>query len=269
MTQVELRENERIDDLLTRQLKIIQSPEVFSFSMDAVLLARFCSVPAKGKILDMCTGNGVIPLLLSTRTKAHISGIEIQERLYDMAVRSVRLNGLERQLEMLHGDLRDLHKQTGYGSFDAITVNPPYLPVNAGEQNVNEYVAIARHEIFATLEEVIAAAARLVKPGGKVAMVHRPSRVTEILTLLRDYRLEPKRIRFVHPRAEQEANMVLIETIRDGRPEVRLLPPLIVYRNETEYCQELMDIYYGQKDRLIENGGGQDEHTEKLCPNPI
>lgn len=256
MIQADLREYERIDDLLTCQLKIIQSAEVFSFSMDAVLLARFCSVPAKGRILDMCTGNGVIPLLLSTRTKAPILGIEIQERLYDMAVRSVKLNGLEQQLEMIHGDLRDLHKQTGHGSFDVVTVNPPYLPVNAGEQNVNEYVAVARHEIFCTLEEVIAAAVRLAKPGGKVAMVHKPSRLTEILTLMRDYRLEPKRIRFVHARADQEANMVLIEAIRDGKPEVRLLPPLIVYRNDTEYCQELMDIYYGQKDRLNENGGG-------------
>jgi tRNA1(Val) A37 N6-methylase TrmN6 len=240
-----LQPNERIDDLLTEDLRIIQSDEVFSFSMDAVLLARFCNVPLRGRILDLCSGNGVVPLLLTTRTKAFIEAVEIQERLYDMARRSIALNGLEEQITVHHGDLREFHKQAGYGVYDAITVNPPYLPMHSGVQNDNEHYAIARHEVFCTLEDVIAACGKLVRTGGKVAMVHRPSRLVDILCLMRAYRLEPKRIRYVHPRAGEEANMVLVEASRDGKPEVRLLPPLIVYNENGEYCDELMKIYYG------------------------
>lgn len=247
MEEIILRDSERFDDLLTNHLKIIQSEEVFSFSMDAVLLARFCSVPAKGKILDLCTGNGAIALLLSTRTKAKITGLEIQDRLFDMARRSVQSNALGEQIEMIHGDLRSFHKTAGYGVFDAITVNPPYLPPSAGEQNVNEHMAIARHEIHCTLEDVISSCSKLVRNGGKVAMVHRPARLMDMLILMRQYRLEPKRIRFVHPRSHEEANMVLVETIKDGKPEIRLLPPLIVYNENNQYVDELMEIYYGSK----------------------
>lgn len=245
-----LEPNERLDDLLTHNLKIIQSDEVFSFSMDAVLLARFATMPKRGKILDLCSGNGVVPLLLTTRTKASIEGIEIQPRLYDMAVRSVKLNGLDGQIRMVQGDLRDYYKQVGYEVYDAITVNPPYMPVQSGDRKLNDHQAMARHEIGCTLEEVIIACKRLIRTGGKVTMVHRPSRLGEILSLMRQHNLEPKRIRFVHPRAELEANMVLIEGLRDGKPDIRLLPPLIVYKNPDEYCDELMQIYYGAKEGL-------------------
>jgi tRNA1(Val) A37 N6-methylase TrmN6 len=255
MNRIELQANERIDDLLTYGLHIIQSSDVFSFSMDAVLLARFCSVPTRGTILDLCTGNGVIPLLLSTRTRSSIVGVEIQQRLWDMAARNVRLNHLEAQITMEHKDLRVLLDVMEQGSFDLITVNPPYLPVPQGEQNMNEYMAIARHELKCTLEDVVAISSRMVRNGGKVAMVHKPSRLVEILNVMQQYRLEPKRIRFVHPRADAEANMVLIEAIRDGKPEARLLPPLIVYENETEYCRELLDVYYGQSGKLYDGQG--------------
>jgi tRNA1(Val) A37 N6-methylase TrmN6 len=196
-----LKDNERFDDLLTHELKIIQSPEVFSFSLDAVLLARFCSVPIRGAIVDLCSGNGVIPLLLTTRTKSAIVGVELQERLWDMAVRSVEKNGLSAQVSMEHSDLREW-AQVGprNGSFDLVTVNPPYLPIPQGHQNENEHVAIARHEVMCTLEDVVQAASRLVRTGGRVAMVHRPARIVDILELMRKYRLEPKRIRFVHPK---------------------------------------------------------------------
>ncbi|GIP41377.1 methyltransferase [Paenibacillus sp. J31TS4] len=243
--KIDLLEQERIDDLLTNDLKIIQSADVFSFSMDAVLLARFAGVPKYGSILDLCTGNGVIPLLLSQRTQGDIWGVEIQERLADMAVRNVRLNGLEHRLHMRQGDLRTIHQELGHGTFDVVTVNPPYMPLRAGEQNGNSHIAAARHEIYCTLDDVAAACSRLVKFGGKVAMVHRPSRLAEILEALRRHRLEPKRIRFVHPRAEEESNMVLIEAIRDGKPDVKLLPPLIVYEQPGQYCRELLEIYYG------------------------
>ncbi|EHB49628.1 MULTISPECIES: tRNA1(Val) (adenine(37)-N6)-methyltransferase [Paenibacillus] len=245
LKDVHLHPSERIDDLLTHELGIIQSEEVFSFSMDAVLLARFASIPRRGKILDMCTGNGVIPILLSTRTGAPIEGIEIQPRLADMARRSVYMNDLEHQITIREGDLRELYKETGYGAYDVITVNPPYMPMNGSDIKLNPHQAIARHEIHCTLEEVIASCSRLLRQGGKMSMVHKPLRLAEIITLMSKYRIEPKVIRFVHPRAHLEANMVLIEGIRDGKPEVRLRPPLIVYDEQGKYCAEFMDIYYG------------------------
>ncbi|NEW09612.1 tRNA1(Val) (adenine(37)-N6)-methyltransferase [Paenibacillus sp. SYP-B3998] len=250
MKEVHLLSTERIDDLLTHDLKIIQSDQVFSFSLDAILLARFCSVAPKGRMIDLCTGNGVIPLLLTTRTRAKIWGVEIQERVADMAIRNVVLNGLEEQLHMMQGDLRTVVQTLGHGQFDSVTVNPPYLPVPNGEQNINEHIAAARHEIYCTLEDVIAASSKLVKAGGKVAMVHRATRLIDICCLMRQYRLEPKRIRYVHARAGEEAMMVLIEGMKDGKPEVRTLSPLIVYDKNQEYCKELQEIYYGGRSSL-------------------
>lgn len=250
---IPLLASERIDDLLTHDLRIIQSDEVFAFSLDAVLLARFCTVPLRGRIIDLCSGNGVIPLLLTTRTAAHMRAVEIQPRLADMAARSVRMNGLEPRIEVICADLRDLPRDIGFGSYDLVTVNPPYLPVPAGDQNVNEHFAAARHELHATLEDVVRAASRLAKSGGRVAMVHRPHRLVDICTLMRQYRIEPKRISFVHPRAGEEANMVLIEGLRDGKPELRTLPPIVVYKNKTEYTDELQQIFYGTKSELNRN----------------
>jgi tRNA1(Val) A37 N6-methylase TrmN6 len=254
MGSVEMKPGERVDDLLTHELKIIQSDEVFSFSMDAVLLSRFCTAPASGRIVDLCTGNGVIPLLLTTRSRAHITGVEIQERLADMAARNAVLNQLEERIRIVQGDLKEAHLTLGHGGHDLVTVNPPYLPVVAGEQNLNQHIAAARHELYCTLEDVVLACSRLVKAGGKVAMVHRPGRLVDILTIMRKYRLEPKRLRFVHPREGAEANMVLIEAIRDGKPDLRLLPPLIVYKNQAEYCDELLEIYYGKTSSLPDGG---------------
>ncbi|AIQ10613.1 tRNA1(Val) (adenine(37)-N6)-methyltransferase [Paenibacillus durus] len=248
LNEVPLLPSERVDDLLTHNLHIIQSDEVFSFSMDAVLLARFASIPPRGRILDLCTGNGVIPLLLTTRTAAVIDGIEIQPRLADMARRSVVMNALQEKITIHEGDLRMLHLTAGYGVYDAITVNPPYMPLNGSDLKLNTHQAMARHEIGCTLEEVIQACVRLVRTGGKVSMVHRPQRLADIISLMRQYKLEPKSIRFVHPRAHLEANMVLIEAARDGKPEVRIQPPLIVYNEDNEYCPEILDIYYGSKE---------------------
>lgn len=247
---VEIRPSERVDDLLTHGLSIIQSDEVFSFSLDAVLLSRFCSVPAKGKIMDLCSGNGVIPLLLTTRTHASIEGLEIQERLYDMADRSIRMNGLQNRVRMIHGDLREAHTRLGHGQYDYVTVNPPYLPIPAGDQNMNPYFAAARHEIYSTLEDVIQAAARLLRYRGKMAMVHRASRFADICCLMRQYQLEPKRIRFVHPYEGEEAMMVLIEAIRNGKSGVRIEQPLFVFNDEGKYVNELMEVFYGRKESI-------------------
>jgi tRNA1(Val) A37 N6-methylase TrmN6 len=227
-----LASNERLDDLMTENgLKIIQSREVFSFSLDAVLLSRFANIPKRGKIVDLCTGNGVIPMLLSTRTKAQIDAVEIQPRLADMARRSIEMNGLQEQIKVIEQDLRVYAKEAGNGVYDAVTVNPPYMPVTAGDQNENEHYAIARHEIHCTLNDVMQASARLVRPGGKVAMVHRPSRLLDIVETMRKWKLEPKRVQFVHPHANAEANMILIEAMRDGKPDIKLLPPIMVYEN--------------------------------------
>jgi len=248
MRNVEIYETERVDDLLTHNLSIIQSEQVFSFSMDAVLLARFANIPKHGRILDLCSGNGVIPILLSTRTNAQIEGIEIQPRLADMARRSVQMNGLTERINIIEGDLRDLAKEGGNGIYDAITVNPPYMPLTGGDLKQSEHQSIARHEVHCTLEDVAQASMRLVKPGGKISMVHRPQRLGDIITMFRKYRMEPKVIQFIHPRAGSEANMVLVEAHRDGKPDVKILPPLIVYQENGEYCQEVMDIYYGPKE---------------------
>jgi len=247
--EIRLAPSERIDDLLTHGMGIIQSDEVFSFSLDAVLLARFCSIPHRGRILDLCTGNGVIPLLLATRCKLPITGVEIQPRLADMARRSVRLNRLEDQIEIIERDLRQYQFEAEPGSYDLITVNPPYLPVKIGQQNRNEHMAIARFEIMCTMEDVVAASSRLVKNGGKVAIVHRASRLAELLSTLRAFHLEPKRLRMVHPRRGAEANMVLVEAIRDAAAEIRVLPPLFVYEGD-QYCEELLDVYYGRRTDL-------------------
>ncbi|WP_027093350.1 tRNA1(Val) (adenine(37)-N6)-methyltransferase [Cohnella thermotolerans] len=259
--QIDLQPGERLDDLLTYELKIIQSSEVFSFSLDAVLLARFASVPPRGRVLDLCTGNGVVPLLLSTRTAAAIEGVEIQPRLADMARRSVRLNGLDGRIRIAEGDLKVF--ESAEGPYDAVTVNPPYMPVGSGEHKENIHQAMARHEIGCTLADVVDACSRLVKRGGRVSMVHRPARLAEIIVEMRRCRLEPKRMRFVHSHADREANMVLIEALKEGRPEVRLLPPLIVYDKDRHYTQELLDVFYGRRGELDDAGKPETEENEE------
>ncbi|ASS89705.1 MAG: tRNA1(Val) (adenine(37)-N6)-methyltransferase [Bacillaceae bacterium] len=244
---VYLHDDERLDYLLAEDLRIIQSPSVFAFSLDAVLLAKFVYVPIqKGNLIDLCTGNGVIPLLLSTRTKGTITGVEIQKRLFDMAVRSVQYNHLEHQIKIIHGDILDMPKQLGYGKFDVVTCNPPYFKTPGQEElNKNEYFAIARHEILCTLEDAIRVSSQLVRPGGKVAFVHRPGRFLEMIELMKKYRVEPKRIRFVYPKLGKEANTLLVEGIKDGNPDLKILPPLIVYDDQNNYTDEVQKILYG------------------------
>jgi len=244
-----LKGDERLDYLLAEDLRIIQSPSVFSFSLDAVLLSRFASIPiSRGQIVDLCTGNGVIPLFLSTRTKAKIIGVEIQERLYDMAVRSIKYNGLEDQIQMIHGDVKEIPPMLGIEKYDAVTCNPPYfLDIETSDKNLNEHYTIARHEVLLTLDEAIYAASRLLKQGGKAAFVHRPGRLLDIITSMRNYRLEPKRIRFIYPKMGKEANMLLIEGIKDGKPDLKILPPLYVYNENNEYTDETKELLYGKK----------------------
>src|SRR5690625_2895339 len=228
---VQLYDDERLDYLFAKgNMKIIQSPSVFSFSLDAVLLAHFASIPIrKGFILDLCSGNGVIPLLLAKKTNAKITGVEIHERLVNIAERSIQYNHLDNQISIIHADLKEIQPVIGHSNFDTVTCNPPYFQTpTKNEQNKNEYLTIARHEILCTLEDVIKACKLHVRPGGKVAMVHRPGRLIDIITLFRKFKLEPKRLQFVYPKEGKEANMLLIEGIRDGKPDLKLLPPIYV-----------------------------------------
>lgn len=246
---VNLKDDERLDYLLAENLRIIQSPSVFAFSIDAVLLARFVYVPIqKGNLIDLCSGNGVIPLFLSTRTKGKITAVEIQERLADMAQRSVEYNGLQEQITMVHGDIKEMPGKLGHGKFDVVTCNPPYFKTPAkGEINENEHLAIARHEILCTLEDVVRVSSQLVKQGGKVAFVHRPGRLIDMISLMKQYRLEPKRVQFVYPKKGKEANTFLIEAVKDGKPDLKILSPLYVYNEDNEYTKEISGILYGEE----------------------
>lgn len=246
-----LKDDERLDYLLAEDLRIIQSPSVFSFSLDAVLLSRFASIPksSKGKIVDLCSGNGVIPLFLSARTKAHITGVELQPRLYDMASRSVTYNKLNDQISMVLGDVKNATDILGVEQYDTVTCNPPYfLAHELSEKNVSEHYAIARHEIHLTLEEAIHTSSRLLKQGGKSVFVHRPGRLLDIVTAMRANRLEPKRMQLVYPKRGKEANTLLIEGIKDGKPDLKVLPPLFVYEDNNEYTVEIKEMLYGSSD---------------------
>lgn len=245
---MKLQDDERLDYLLAEDLRIIQSPSVFSFSLDAVLLARFAYVPVRsGKIVDLCTGNGAIPLFLSARTKADIIGVELQERLADMAQRSVTYNGLEERLTILQDNVIGIAKKIGYEKYDTVTCNPPYFPaIEASTKNKSEHYTIARHEVELTLDQAVQSASELLKQGGKAAFVHRPGRLLDLVTLMRQNRLEPKRIQFVYPKEGKEANTLLIEGIKDGKPDLKILPPLYVYQENGEYTEDVRRLLYGE-----------------------
>ena len=242
-----LRADERIDYIGKKHLKIIQSKNVFTFSLDAVLLAYFVNVPKqKGKLVDLCAGNGVVPILLSQRSYGDIFAVEIQETLCDMAARSVRLNDLDERITILCKDINDLRDTLGNDSFDVVTCNPPYFKTTS-ESDVkrNRSMAIARHEIYCTLADVVRVASRLLKQGGKAAFVHRPNRLLELLTTMRAHHIEPKRLQFVHPKKGAEANIVLVEGAKAGKADLRVLPPITVYTKENRYTNEIREIING------------------------
>lgn len=246
----DIRAGERLDDLQAGGLSIIQADDVFSFSLDAVLLARFASVRSKDEVLDMGTGNGVIPLLLTTRSErprsGGITGLEIQPRLADMAQRSVAGNALREQISIVTGDLREAPALFGHEVFDVVTCNPPYRPAGIGDASENEHVRIARHEITASLEDVVHAASKILRYQGKFAMVHRPDRLAEILSALRARSLEPKRLLLVHPKLHLPPNIVLVEAVKGGKPELRIAPPLLVHNEDGSYTEAIQQIYAGR-----------------------
>lgn len=243
-TEVLLKENERIDDLQRNHYRIIQDPGRFCFGMDAVLLSGFAKAKQGDRVLDLGTGTGIIPILMEAKTSAkNLVGLEIQPDSADMARRSVRLNGLEKKIEIITGDIKEAESLFGAASFDVVTSNPPYMTEHHGITNLEAPKAIARHELLCSLEDVISQSSRLLKPGGNFFMVHRPFRLVDIFVLLREYKLEPKRMKLVYPFADKEPNMVLIEANRGGRARMRVEKPLIVYKEPGVYTEEIYDIY--------------------------
>lgn len=239
-----LREGERLDDLQRNHYRIIQHPGKFCFGMDAVLLSGFVQVKPGEQALDLGTGTGIIPILLAAKTQGkRFTGLEIQEEMAEMAGRSVLLNELTGRVEIVTGDIREASRLFGGASFDVVTCNPPYIPSAHGLQNPSGAKAIARHEILCTLEDVIREAARCLRPGGRFAMVHRPHRLAEIFSLMEKYRLQPKRMKLVHPALEREANMVLLEGVRGGGAWLQVEKPLIVYQEPGVYSREIYEIY--------------------------
>ncbi|MDE6887665.1 MAG: tRNA1(Val) (adenine(37)-N6)-methyltransferase [Eubacterium sp.] len=244
MIQNKLREGERIDELQRNGYLIIQHPKRFCFGMDAVLLSGFANVKAGERALDLGTGTGIIPILLEAKTQGeHFTGLEIQPESADMAQRSVRLNGLESKIDIVTGDIKDASIRFGASSFDVVTTNPPYMIGKHGLQNMQDAKTIARHEVLCTLEDILRESARLLPPKGRFYMVHRPFRLSEIMCRMTAYGIEPKRMKLVYPYADREPNMVLLEGLRGGRPRLTVEKPLIVYREDGKYTDEIYEIY--------------------------
>ena len=235
---------ERIDELQRNGYRIIQNPEKFCFGMDAVLLSGFARAKKHENCLDLGCGNGIIPILMEAKTDGkHFTGLEIQPESADMARRSVALNDLQDRIDIVEGDIKDASKIFGASSFHVITTNPPYMIGTHGENSPSTAKAIARHEVLCTLDDILRESARLLMPGGRFYMVHRPFRLAEIMSKMVEYKIEPKRMRLVYPYIDKEPNMVLIEGLRGGKSRVTMEKPLIVYKEQGVYTDEIYDIY--------------------------
>ncbi|MCI7182254.1 MAG: tRNA1(Val) (adenine(37)-N6)-methyltransferase [Schaedlerella sp.] len=227
-----LKPGERMDDLQLSGYEIIQDSRKFCFGVDAVLLSDFVKVKPGERVLDMGTGTGVIPILLSAKTKGkHFTGLEIQEESADMARRSVALNGLQEKIDIVTGDIKEAADIFGTASFDVITINPPYMIDNHGLKNCGDARTIARHEVLCTLEDILRESSRILEESkGRFYMIHKPFRLAEIMLKMCSYRIEPKRIQFVHPYIDKEPTMVLIEGMKGGKSRVKVEPPIIMYQ---------------------------------------
>jgi len=239
-----LKDDERLDDLQVNGYEIIQHPGKFCFGMDAVLLSNFARVKKGECALDLGTGTGIIPILLTAKTAGErFVGLEIQDESADMARRSVAHNHLEQRVEIVKGDIKEASSIFGAASFDVITTNPPYMIGQHGIANALDTKAIARHEVLCTLDDVLRESAKILRPGGRFYMVHRPFRLAEILSNMVQVGIEPKRMRMVHPFIDKEPNMVLLEGKRGGNSRMTVESPLIVYKDKGVYSDELLGEY--------------------------
>ncbi len=239
-----LKDGERLDDLQCKGYHIIQDPARFCFGMDAVLLSGFAKAKKGEKVLDLGTGTGIIPILMAAKTEGEsFTALEIQEESADMARRSVSYNHLDDKVKIVTGDIKDASKIFGASSFHVITTNPPYMIGTHGENSPSEAKAIARHEVLCTLDDILRESARLLMPGGRFYMVHRPFRLAEIMSKMVEYKIEPKRMRLVHPYIDKEPNMVLIEGLRGGKSRITVEAPLIVYKEPGIYTEKIYNLY--------------------------
>ncbi|MFR4987397.1 MAG: tRNA1(Val) (adenine(37)-N6)-methyltransferase [Lachnospirales bacterium] len=240
-----LKVNERIDDLHRNGYTIIQDPKKFCFGIDAVLLSDFAKAKKDEIVFDIGTGTGIIPILMSAKTSAKkYFAIDIQQESVDMARRSIKLNKLTDKIEVFHLDIKKVFEKFEKNSINVVTSNPPYMNMGGGLINEYDAKAIARHEIFCNLDDIVKATSLLLKPNGRFYMVHRPNRLCDIICTLRNYKLEPKTIRFVQPYENKEPNMVLIESVKSGKAFMKILPNLIVYNKNKQYTDEINRIYY-------------------------
>ncbi|EKO8900912.1 tRNA1(Val) (adenine(37)-N6)-methyltransferase [Staphylococcus pseudintermedius] len=240
-----LQPGERLDYLIREDLRIIQNDAVFSFSTDALLLGHFTEVRKRDRILDMCAGNGVIPLLLSDKGNNVITGVEIQPQLVNMAVRSVQYNDLEDRITMVEMDINALIQAYSPAQFDLITCNPPYFKANQTNQHQLEAHKIARHEIYCTLDDCLRVSNHLLKEGGRVVMVHRAERMLDLFESMRHYRIEPKRLHMIFSKPGKAAQTIVVEGRKGGRQGLDIAPPFYIYDEQGDYTPEMKEIYYG------------------------
>ena len=239
-----LNDGEKIEDLQLKGLKIIQNKKWFCFGMDSVLLSDFADIKKKSTVVDLGTGTGIIPLLLwGKKEPEKIYGIEIQDEVAEMAKRSIVMNDLHEKIEILNIDMKEVENYIKNNSIDAVVTNPPYVESKGGIVNPEDQKALSRQEISCSLEDVIRTSARLLKHHGRFYMVHRPYRMTDIIELMRKHKLEPKRMRLVYPRQGTNPNMILIKGVKGGNPEMKVEPPLYVYRDKESYTDEIYEIY--------------------------
>lgn len=248
---MDLLDDERIDDLEYKGLKIIQNKNGFCFGIDSVLLSDFAkSIKKNAKVIDIGTGTGIISILLSKKTKiSKIYGIEIQDEVADMAKRSVELNGLQEKIEIINSNIKDIFNILKPNEFDAIVTNPPYMKSNTGATNEEKKKLISRHEVECTLEDIIKISYKLLKSNGEFYMIHRAERIVDILFYLRQYRLEPKILRFIQPKVNKEPNLVLIKAVKNAGYQLNIKSPLIVYNENGDYTDEILEIYNKKKEK--------------------
>ena len=245
MEKIELKENERIDDLEYKGLKIIQNKEGFCFGIDSVLLSDFAkNIKKDSVVVDIGTGTGIISILLSKMAEIKkIYGIEIQEEVADMAKRSVKLNDLQDKIQIINKNIKNIFEEIEPNKIDAIVTNPPYMKLNTGAKNEEIKKLISRHEVECNLEDIIKISYKLLKSKGEFYMVHRAERIVDILYNLRKYKLEPKEIRFIHSKVGKEPNLVLIKAVKDAGEHLIIDSPLVVYNNDGTYTDEILKIY--------------------------
>ena len=242
--EVNIGKDESIDDLQLNGLQLIQKEQGFRFGVDAVLLSHFANVKKKHRVIDLCTGTGIVSFLVYGKYKPQeVIGLEIQDDMVEMANRSSKLNDTSDIVKFVQGDLKDKALLDSLGRFDVVTVNPPYKLNNAGILNPNDKLAIARHEIMCNLEDVIVSARRLLKDNGRMFIVHRPERLADIFGLMRKYKIEPKRVRLVQPNTKKAPNIVLVEGQRDGGTFLKWEETLYVYDDNGNYSEEINRIY--------------------------